>query len=164
MPQFYLVKDIGGGFDGLVVEGTPLKDSPPTVRIERIIDRNANVGDRTVSLPIPLGSLFIGQEFLEPTDDPGTREFASNNPFGQLVLEGHMQVGDLKVSYAQFQAVLSVNVRELTTGKTLFSQYFSKDFEKVKSTIEDVLKQNADSDPDDLVLKLRALKEAENHG
>lgn len=163
MPQFYVVKGIGGGFDGLVVEAFATQEGS-LVEVLRIIDRNSIVGDRAVALPIPGQAIYLDKRFLEETDDPTTREFAANNPFGNLVLEGHMEMGDLKVSYAQFESVISVNIREPKTGKTLFSQYFSKDFDKVKQTIEAVLKESGGSDAEDLVFQLRALKEAEANG
>ena len=162
MPQFYVVKGIGGGFDGLVVEGAALKDLPPTVQVLKLIDRDSIVGDRNISLPIPPGALTIGLEFLDPIDDPGIREFAATNPFGKLLLEGRMDCGDLQVVYAQYENTLGVVVTDIVAKKTVLSQYFSKDFDKVKAVIEDVLKNSQVAD--DLVFKLRELKEAENNG
>lgn len=164
MPKFYVVNGVGGGFDGLVVEGEVFDDYPYIVQISKIIDTNVNVGDRTLALPTPPRSLFIGKDCLTETDDPQLREFASDNPFGNLVLEGHMDCGSLKVAYSQFEKVLSVVVTEPDQNKTVFSQYFFKDFDKVKQTVEDVLKQSGGSDVDDLVFKLRAFKEAETNG
>lgn len=163
MPEFYVVKGIGGGFDGLVVE-TERTQEDGLVEVMRIIDRTSILGDRNVSLPIPGQAIYIDRKFLEPTEDPGTREYAANNPFGRLVAEGQMEISSIKVSYAQFETVLSVNVQDTVAKKTLFSQYFSKDIEKVKAAIEAVLKQNGGSDVEDLVFQLRALKEAEANG
>lgn len=163
MPQFYVVKGIGGGFDGLIVETETNADGVYKL-VTRIIDPNMNVGDRTVSLPIPLGALSIHPKFLDQTDDPGIREFASDNPFGKMFLEGHMDCGDLKVTYSQFEKALSVVVFDTQAKRTIFSQYFTKEFDKVKQTVEAVLKQNGGSDAEDLVFQLRALKEAETNG
>jgi len=163
MPQFYVVKGIGGGFDGLVVEGTQVLGTQ-MVTIQKITDRNSIVGDRNVSLPLPPEAVYLGLRFLDPIEDPGIREFAANNPFGKLVLEGHMTCGVLKVAYSQFESVLSVTITDSSVGKTIFSQYFSKDFDKVKGTIESILKTKDDSDAEDLVFQLRELKEAESNG
>lgn len=163
MPEFYVVKGIGGGFDGLVVEGVQVIGTQ-MVAIQKLTDRDTIIGDRNVSLPIPPEAVYIGMQFLEKTEAPGTREFAANNPFGQLMAEGRMTIGNLDVAYSQFMSVLSVNIRDTGVGKTIFSQYFSKDFEKVKKVMEDALKQSDGSDAEDLVFQLRALKEAETNG
>lgn len=159
MPEFYVVKGVGGGFDGLLVEGFKVIGSD-MIAVQRITDRDSIVGDRNVSLNLPPTALYIGMQFLEATEDPGKREFAANNPFGRVILEGHMEMGNLKVSYAQFESVISVNIREAESGKTIFSQYFSKEFDRVKGCIESCLKSNGGSDAEDLVFQLRALKEA----
>lgn len=162
MPQFYLVKDVGGGFDGLCVEGDVFDDHPSLVSVGRIIVSGVNVGDRTVSLPVR--GLLFAKEMLEPTDDPGLREFAGNNPFGRVILEGHMEIGNLKISYTQFDSAMSVNLYDNVAQKTVFSQYFSKDLDRVRGSLEELMKQNGGSDAEDLVFRLRELKEAENHG
>lgn len=163
MPQYYVVKGIGGGFDGLIVEGVQVIGTQ-MVAVQKLIDRSSIIGDRNVALPIPPEAVYLGLTFLEPCEAPGTREFASNNPFGTMLAEGRMTIGNLDVAYSQFQTVINVSVRDTSVGKTIFSQYFSKDFDKVKKTIEDVLKQGDGSDAEDLVFQLRALKEAEANG
>lgn len=163
MQKFYVVKEIGGGFDGLIIEGKNEAGSN-LVEVFKLIDRDSIAGDRNVSLPIEQGVLFISLSKLQEIDDPGTREFAANNPFGKLVLEGHMELGSVKVSYAQFESVMSVNIMDVMAKKTVFSQYFSKDFEKIRQTIEDVLKEGDGTDADDLVFRLQELKELEKNG
>ena len=167
MPKFYVVNGVGGGFDGLVVEGEVFDDYPHIVQISKIIDTNVNVGDRTLALPTPPRSLFIGKDCLTETDDPGLRQFASDNPFGSLLREGVMTCGTLKAAYAEFENVMQVSLTETNNDfgdKTIFSQYFFNDFAIVMQAVEDNMKQKGDSDADDLVFKLRALKEAETNG
>lgn len=164
MSEFYLVDGIGGGFDGLVVEGVVYDDLPFYVHASRIFDPNKNVGDRVVSIPIPPHGLLISKMFLKKTDDPSQRQFASDNPFGRPIVQGLMTLGNIEVAYTQFTSVLSVNVFNSTDRKTLFSQYFSKDLDKVMDAIESILKENGGTDPDDLVFKLRELKEKESNG
>lgn len=161
MQKFYVVNDVGGGFDGLIVQGDQVNFGMAVfLSVTRIIDKNVNVGDRTLALPIPANSVLISIDNLTVTDDPGLREFASDNPFGQLILEGQMSVGSLKVSYSKFDKVLSIVVTEVAENKTVFSQYFTKNFESVMSKIEDVLKN--EGDVEDLVFELRELKSKEN--
>lgn len=169
MPQFYVVKGIGGGFDGLVVEAEPawyegVGGVPDIFLVRRLIDPNRNIGDRTVALPLPDGSVYIGKPFLETTDDPGTREFASDNPFGRHLASGEMEMGDIRISYSLHERALSATVYDLAAKRTVFSQNFTKDPEKVKQAIHDLLKENGGSDLDDLVFRLRELKEAEDNG
>lgn len=162
MPQFYLVKGIGGGFDGLVVEAFATQESS-LVEVHRLIDRGSIVGDRNTALPVPGESIYINKKFLEEVEDPGVREFASDNPFGQLRFEGHMECGDVKVAYAQYDNAMSVTLMDVATGRTLVAMNFKRDFDKVKQTIESVLKGNG-GDADDLVFQLLALKEGEKNG
>ncbi len=167
MQKYYVLSGIGAGFDGLVVQGEELDSMPGFVMVSRLIDPDVNVGDRPLALPVGAGAMLIGLGQLTETDDPILREFASNNPFGQLKHEGQMTSGNLKCAYAQFENVLQVSLLEVNPGfseKTIFSQYFFKDFDVVKQAIEDTMKQKGDSDTEDLVFKLRALKEAETDG
>jgi len=163
MSFFYVVSGIGGGFDGLVVEGSQLKDLPPTVEIRKIIDRDSVVGDRNVTLSLPDGALFIGSQFLTPTPDPGNREFGADSPYGKFQLEGRMDCGNLRVAYAQFEKVLQVTVTDVPARKTIASMNFLREFDKIKSAIEDVLKSGG-QDGEDLVFKLREFLETENNG
>ena len=180
MPKFYVVKDIGGGFDGLVIETDDTITLPKQIDIYakimmpvlRIIDRDSIVGDRNVSLSLPHGAMMINLDYLTEIEDPGTAEFSSDNPYGKFLLQGTMMIGDdgLQVSYSQYEKALQVSVSELILGggtstrHTLLNQNYSKDFDKVKLAIEAVLKENGGEDPDDLIFKLKALKEAESNG
>lgn len=164
MGKFYVLKDIGGGFDGLVAEGTVVNG---VLHVSKITDKNVNVGDRNVSLPVPEGAIAIGPMYFEETDDPGIREFATDNPFGAFQLEGHMDCGNIKVHYAQYEKSLNVSVAEVQDKgfvRTIFSQNFHSDFPKVKDTIESVLKEHGGEDVDDLVFRLRELWEAQKNG
>ena len=163
MPKFYVIKDIGGGFDGLTIEGDDEFAPFGFVEIKRMIDRDSIVGDRNVSLTIPPCSLYISKLKTEETADPGIREYAADSPYGKFQLEGRMDCGNLRVTYAQFEKALQVTLTDVPAGRTVTTQNFVKDFDKVKAAIEDVLKSDG-SDVDDLVFKLQELKEAEVNG
>lgn len=160
MPQFYVVKGIGGGFDGLVIEAVATQEGN-LVEVLKFVDRDSVVGDRNVSLPIPGQSIYMDKRVLDEIEDPGIREFSSTNPYGRLQLEGRMDCGGLQVVYAQYELALTVVVTDMVAKRTVLSQNFSKDFGKVKAKIEECLKQ---ADAEDLVFQLRALKEAEVNG
>lgn len=162
MPQFYVVKGIGGGFDGLVVEG---KDSALNlVEVVKLTDRDSIVGDRNVSLPVPESALFISKAHLDEIEDPGTREFASDNPFGKHLADGNMEMGGISIHYSEFEKVLNVTVLDMGARKTVLSQYFFKNIAQVKEQLANLLKENGGSDVEDLVFRLRELKEAEANG
>ena len=174
MPQFYVVKGLGAGLDGLIVEGIQTAAMGLTM-VLRIIDPNVNVGDRTASLPLPEEAFYVSDSFLERTDDPKIREFDSNNPYGKFMLEGHMECGRLHISYSQYERGLQVSVLEKyateetplgpkVETKTIYSENFYRDIVLVKQAIESVLAENGGADADDLVFKLRELKEGEKNG
>lgn len=162
MPEFYLVKGIGGGFDGLIAECTSMPEGS-LLEVHRLINVNVVVGDRHASTPLSGQSVYLSRQFLEPTEDPTGRQFDHQNPYGEFQLSGEMSCGGLHVSYSQFEKALQVSVAEVdgTNRKTLFNQNFSKNFDQVKSSLEVALKEGSG---DDLIFKLRELKEAEANG
>ncbi len=162
MPEFYLVNGIGGGFDGLVVEASSLQEGS-LVEVHRLINTNIVIGDRHASTPVVAQSVYLSKKFLEPAEDPTGRQFDHQSPYGEFKLEGQMSCGNLQVSYSQFENALQVSVAEVEgeNRKTLFNQNFSKNFDQIKSVIEQTLKEGTG---EDLIFKLRELKEAEAHG
>jgi len=163
MGKFYLVSGLGAGFDGLIIEGNKISvpEGLEVVEVEKILDRSIVTGDRNVVLSFPPGGLFIGCDHLDQVDDPGIMEFAYDNPYGKFLLEGRMDCGDLRVTYAQFEKAMTVTVLDTQANRTVISENFSKDFDAVKAAIEDVLKNGGQ---EDLVFKLRELKEIETNG
>ena len=168
MPKYYVVNDILG-LNGTVIEGIISEDSEvksddsDLIMVTKIISKNVNVGDRNVMFPVPHATLYIAKGAVNNIESPETLEFASDNPYGKFILEGKMECGGLRVSYAQFEKVMTVTVFDTESGRTVISQNFVKDFDSVKAAIETVLKEG-DSGAEDLVFKLQELKEAENNG
>lgn len=164
MPKFYLINDVGPGFDGVLIEAQELEGSE-AVEVLRFIDPEVMSGDRQLSTPVTPGSILMDSAFLTEVSDPGLREFDSKSPYGLFQLEGRMQRGDIEVAYSQYERALQVNVTELQDGKygrdpvrkTLLAVNYTKDFDKVKSLIETSLKDQDDTDQ--LVFKLEELRD-----
>lgn len=163
MSNFYVIKGLGPLFDGLVVEAANIDSVTKDIEVSSIIDRDSIMGDRNPRFQLPQAALKICSDYLEPTDDPGKREFAADNPYGRFLLEGRMEVDQIVVSYSQYERVLQVNVFDERAQRTLYSQNFTKDFDLVKKAIESVLKDE-ETTTDDLVFALQELKEAESNG
>lgn len=167
--KYFVIEGLGGGFDGLLVEeGTSKSEKLAPLEFfycspARLIDRDSIVGDRNVSLPLPDGALYIDRKYLTEVTDPGIREYDNSNPYGKFILEGRMDCGPLRVTYAQFEKNLQVSVFDTEANRTLYSQNFSKNFDKVKQTIEEALK-DGDQEGADLVFSLNELKEVELNG
>lgn len=163
--KFYRICDLSPMLDGLVVEGEELEGKTPShlVSVSRFIDPATNIGDHLVSLPVEQGGLFIDELNLEEIDDPTTREFASDSPFGELLDDLQTSRGGLGVSLQRFEKVISVSVRSVTSHpvKTIYSQNFVGDLEK---KWQELLEQVCRGDIDELVFFLKDLKEKELHG
>lgn len=180
MPKFYLVKDVGPGFDGVLVEGEPImeqvvpgfsEDSPPVstglVSILRFIDTDSILGDRNSSSPVTPGSMLMDEAFLTEVEDPKLRQFDSKSPFGRFELEGRMSCGNIEVTYAQYEKALTVAVMEVTKRddlgvpdmKTLYSENFTDPatFQALKLVIEHHLRDEESSE--DLIFVLKQNKE-----
>ncbi len=150
------------GLNGLMVEGNPGRgETGPDVEIVRLINRNAIIGDRNISIPVDPGMLFIHESALEEIENPETREFGSDNPWGQCLFEGHYTKTGLDIAYARFERCTQVTVTEKVGGvsKTLYSGYFTSDdvdFQDVQGTIEMCL-EDQNSGVDDLIFQLNEL-------
>lgn len=163
MSKLYVLKNLGAGFDGLVVEGLTFAQGDNTVLIEvrKIINRNAIFGDRNVSYPVPPNFLYIDGSFTDLYEEE-PREFGSTNPYGEFKFEGRYTKDNLEVVFAQYSQALTVTVYEKQeTKRTLYSQTFVGNFAAVKEAIE---VHTSDGDVDDLIFRLTELKEMEAHG
>lgn len=160
MSKLYVLKNLGTGFDGLVVEGLSFAQGDNTVLIEvrKIINRNAIFGDRNVSYPVPPNFLFIDGLYTDPYEEE-QREYGSTNPYGEFKLEGRYTKDSLEVVFAQYSKALTVTVYEKQeTKRTLYSQTFVGNFAAVKEAIE---VHTSTGDVDDLIFRLNELKEME---
>ncbi len=167
MSNLYVIKGMGRGFDGLVVEAKSLVEDDPTLlfMVTRIINRNSVFGDRNVSFPVPEKCLYIDGSCLEQVDE-APREYDSTNPYGEFKLEGRYTKDSLEVVFAQYSKALTVTVYEKTPTKkdeqeakrTLYSQTFIGNFAAVKEAIE---VHTSTGDVDDLIFRLNELKEME---
>lgn len=163
MSNLYVIKGMGRGFDGLIVEAKSLVKDDPTLlfMVTRIINRNSVFGDRNVSFPVPEKCLYIDGSCLESFDE-APREFDSTNPYGEFKLEGRYTKDSLEVVFAQYTKALTVTVYEKQeTKRTLYSQTFIGNFAVVKEAIE---VHTSTGDVDDLIFRLTELKEMEANG
>lgn len=148
MLKNYVVKGAGVGLDGLLVRGVLCKD----VSLVAVNDFNG--------IALKNGVMYISDTVLDELDDYSDE---SDDTYGKFQLEGRMECGNLRVSYAQFEKTLQITVFDVGADRTVYSQNFSKNFNKVKRLVEDVLK-DYDLDIDDMVFKLKDLKEEEKYG
>lgn len=162
MKKFYVIDGISPFLDGCIVEAE-YELTSLSMSVSTIINPDVNIGGKLKSFPVTQNCMLLHKDFLTEVENPLLREFAADNPYGKFVLEGRMDYGNLRVTYAEFEKVMTVTVLDTQTGKTVISQNFSRDFENVKDAIEDALK-NGDEGGEDLVFKLQELKEAENNG
>lgn len=175
MKKFYVVKDLGGGFDGLVVSGEKILSTVEYLQklsgvqeimtnilvVEEILDPNSTIGSdpkNIVSLPVPFNGLFINVNFLEETDDPSNRVFVTDNPYGEVIAEGEMTLGDLKVTYLKFADSVTITLVDPGNGRTLFSHNFRKDPSEILDSVQKLMSEEG-TDSDDLFFELNDLKE-----
>jgi hypothetical protein len=176
MSNLYVIKGMGRGFDGLVVEcETGLGFDKDGVHrrlypITRIINHNAIFGDRNVSFPVPPNGLYIDSENLAPFNDE-LREFSSKNPNGAYLSETRFKRHSLEAVLVEYERLLTVTILETehedgkyndTRGrditKTRYTQNYLKDFDVVRAAVDLEVKKG---DLDDLIFTLTELKEQE---
>lgn len=180
--SYMMVKGVSKLLDGLVVD---VDDGSTAVlevnqdwdgdllMINKIIDRNAIVGDRVASMPLPPHVLWINERFLVECEDPTRRQYDSSNPHGNLLYEGRYKKNSLEVAYAQFERCLQVTLMETIEEdgkygrpgrvytKTLWTGYFGardREFDS-QSAARRLIEHHfsADADPEDLIFALKAL-------
>lgn len=171
----FKIKGMGRGFDGLVVElatglGADVNGEHRVLHpVVRIINHNAIFGDRSVSFPVTLGTLFIDSEYLESYDD-APREYDSKNPNGKFVAEHRHRRYDLEVVLVEYERCMTATVLEHehedgkyndTRGRdvvhTRYTENFLTSFDAVKEAVESAVRAG---DLDDLVFSLRDIKDA----
>lgn len=165
--SFYIVRGIRG-LEGLIVEGLGTDHCSGCVEIVQLINRNAIMGDRNVTIPLDRGTLFIHESVLECIENPGRRQYGSDNPWGKCLFEGRYTKDNIDVAYARYEKGTQVSVLERQDGhnKTLFTRYCQgvpgicdaeSVFELVKETIEKHLGDRGDVD--DLIFALKNLED-----
>jgi hypothetical protein len=160
--HYYRVKGICPIIDGLVVE-SPWEErgysSYSLAQVIRIFDTNTVVGGKELLFPITGDALYLNPQYLEETDDPTQREYASDNPNGEYLYDKSISKGEIRVVQALYQNVLCVSV--FHKEKMIYTQ----NFYRLKETVQEVITIHIMSgDPDDLVFDLKSLKEAELDG
>ena len=150
MKRYFKIHDLCYGLDGLIAEvsGIPsiveTLSMPSVVNVERLINSNIIVGDRQLILPIGENGLMIRSSYLTEVEDPGvSREFGSDNPYGECLSETTRIFDCVSVHIASFKDAMLVTIRDKSVApiKTLFSEYFSG---KEVSLCIDVLAQEKD--------------------
>jgi hypothetical protein len=152
MKCFFSVKDIGAGFDGLLVEGE-CNDRDELISITKVYDRDVIVGDRNLSFSFPSNSIFIFRDFLKREFDVEIKSFDYHNPFGKLVWEMNERTSVVNITCARYENILSVVISDSNTNKTLFAKYFTDNIDKIR----DLIANRKDSSAEDLVFELNEL-------
>lgn len=159
MKYFYRIKGLSKVLDSLVVE-TINDPEDAEYYVDRIINTNVTLGDRTVSWPVADGGLSIDRKFLVLCPEPAIREFDSTSPYGEFSHESTVTKGNVTVAYSQYENVLQITVFEKTSGqqKTLFSDNFDRGYswEAIRSSVQRAV---VDEDVEDLIFSLRDLKD-----
>lgn len=156
---FYIIKDLSPALNGLVIEGE-LNGDKTSVVVNKLVNRNAVFGDRSIVYPLPDSALSVGVSFLGELDNPALREFDSKRPFGKCLFEGAYTKDSLKVAYAQYEEAMQVTVLEVVNNrtKTIFSGYFPKEkIDIVRGAVEECLCDDVSAD--DLFFELDSLLE-----
>lgn len=172
MGKLYVVKGMGRGFDGLIVEEGQIGTNPDVdlVCVTRIINHNAIFGDRHVSFPVKDGCLFIDKGHLEAFEEP-SREYDSKNPNGAYLSETRFRRHSLEAVLVEYERSLTVTILEHihedgkyndTRGRdivhTRYTQNYLKDFGVVRAAVDLEVKKG---DLEDLIFTLTELKEQE---
>lgn len=164
--KLYKIEGLGEGFDDLIVEASE-DDVMDIFEIRRVINPDVMFGDRQLSFPVPPDALYINKQFLSEYDQ-SLRQYDSRNPFGKFLYETTYMRSPLQVCLVEHERAITVTVTEServdakhggrSTFKTRYSQNFFGDLRTVRSVVQDAVKIG---DLDDLILRLRELKEIE---
>lgn len=159
--SWYIIKGLGPGFDGLIVEGE--KNIAGTwVDVRQLVNRSIMFGDREFKVSFPDSAFSIHIRFLEPIADPGVREYDSKNPWGKYVCEGRLSRNNIEVSWAEYDYCTQVTVQEKLAGqptKTLYTDNFHLDGIKHETIIDTINESIREDDSlDSLIFHLKELK------
>lgn len=160
MKQHYVVKNLGPGLDGLIVEGRQ-EVGDHLLEVLAFIDRNIMMGDGHPRSPIEPGTLFIAMGNLEEVGDPNLREFAHDNMYGELQYDGSALCQNLRVVWACYSKMFQVTVTDLGNRQTIYSQNFSKKFVEINNAIAKMLQDKTEDAVTELLFTLREMKEEE---
>ncbi len=159
--RYFKIHDLCYGLDGLIAEVSGIPSivetfsMPSVVNVERLINSNIIVGDRQFILPIGKNGLMIRSTYLTEVEDPGvSREFGSDNPYGECRSESTIGFDCVTVNIANFQNAMLVTIRDKSVApiKTLFSEYFTGNEIKL---CEDILEGHKDLE--DLVFLFKSI-------
>lgn len=161
--SYYRIENLMPGLNGLIVRvDDDGKRSDGYRAVSRVYNTNISFGDSTLSHPVNAPGLLISLGNLQKVDDPTIREFATDNPFGELQYEGHWSKGNIHVDYALYEKIMTVNVKDTSVKPTLtvYSQNYIGDFRvDAEESIQQVLRD--ESDIDDLVFSLQDIAAAQ---
>lgn len=170
MGNLYVIKGMGRGFDGLVVEAEPSDVNPGLRYVTRIINHNAIFGDRHVSFPVKEHTLFLNDGVLEKFEEE-LREYDAKNPNGAYLGETRVRRYSLEAVLVEYERSLTVTVLEHehedgkyndTRGRdivhTRYTQNYLRDFDVVRAAVDLEVKKG---DLEDLIFTLTELKEQE---
>ena len=105
------------GLSGLYVVGTKISADDDLVEIQELVNVGIVVGDRQLRYPIPPGAMWIGSDFLDESDDIGSREFSTDNPYGEFKYEGRFERDRLVIVHAVYEKAISITIYEMVNDK-----------------------------------------------
>ncbi|MHB8407980.1 MAG: hypothetical protein ACYDHY_07855 [Acidiferrobacterales bacterium] len=172
MANLFIIRGLAPGLDGLLAESDDSLDLDDSgnqlLSIAKLRNHNIMQGDREVSVTLPVDAMYISSEYLQPTDDPGKREFDHVNTHGKLISEDTFHTAEVGVVLADFENLLSVSVMEIVTngrvGRTVFSQNFINPvFREKARAIAHSYKNNVTKDLHDIVFEFKELEEEQSY-
>ena len=159
MEKFFKILNSLPGLSGLYIRANlpETQSNVDYIEVSEIIT-NTVVGDRDLKFPIPPSSLWISCEHLQEIQDP-TKQYSSASPFGKHLRDATIKDDEINVAYSVFDNAISVTVYEIQddkSQKTLYSQNFFKNKERVLSEL--IMAMNGDTDVQDIPLILQELE------
>jgi len=153
----YRIRGLGPGLDGLYAEAE--YEEQGLFQVSKLSNLNIMVGDRNVSLQLPIGALYISEQYLEETDEPAVREYESNSGFGEFRDLCEWSTDRVKFNAVRYECAISINAAYKTSPpRTITSFYMFKNLEQCWNAVTKLSKK---IDQDDVVFELEAMREWE---
>jgi hypothetical protein len=166
--SFYKITEIPG-MNGFIAVGDLIKNNGheeyELINVETLINTDIMVGDRQLRYPIPKGAFWLNRNYVKEIDDPGIREYSAENDFGDLEYEGTYEKGRIRVSYASYKNVLTIDVKDTSVNpiRTVYSQNYYDDH-RVDAEKSVVGSLRIDDGLEDLVFLLKDIAEKQRNG
>ena len=160
----FRIRGCGPGLDGLYVEtgGAVSGSDDQLIQIDRISNLNIMIGDRNLSIQLPVGAMWMAKRHLEDTTEVAVREFDSSSGFGAFLDQKTWSGGPVVFNVARYETTISVSASSVDGEKirTITSFYLHRNLSRCWSTILDLSKR---IDQTDVVFELEALRDWETN-